>query len=248
VIGLDPALLFAFWGLVFLLIVVPGPDWAYTLASGLRDRSVYPAVAGIVIGYLILTAVVVAGMGVLVADNAVVLTIITIGGAAYLIYLGTRLLARPSSLPTPDSADTLACADLTTSEAAGETQRDLEAAAPAPMVANAVAQTPWWTRVLRGIGVSALNPKGLLVFVALLPQFTDTESAWPVSVQIALLGLIFTVSCAVFYATLGLMARTILRTRPTVTGVVSRISGAAMVFVGLLLLAERILPLLTGRE
>ena len=29
---------------------------------------------------------------------------------------------------------------------------------------------------------------GLLVFVALLPQFTDTRAAWPVAVQMTLLG------------------------------------------------------------
>jgi threonine/homoserine/homoserine lactone efflux protein len=211
---MDPTLLFAFWGMVFLLIVVPGPDWAYVLASGLRDRSVYPAVTGILIGYLILTAIVAAGLGVLVADNSVVLTIITLIGAGYLSYLGAGLLAKPSSVASAE-------------------------------VAVAVAQTPWWTRVLRGIGVSGLNPKGLLVFVAILPQFTGTDSSWPIPAQMALLGLIFTGSCAAFYTTLGLTTRTILRTRPTVAHAVSRVSGTAMILVGLFLLVERLITLLT---
>jgi threonine/homoserine/homoserine lactone efflux protein len=215
VVGVDPGLLFAFWGVVFLLIVVPGPDWAYTLASGLRDRSVYPAVAGILIGYVILTAIVAAGLGVLVADNSVVLTTITVIGAGYLFYLGASL-------------------------------QYAEVAPLAPKVAVAVAETPWWTRVLRGIGVSGLNPKGLLLFIAMLPQFTDPDGSWPIPVQIAVLGLIFTASCAVFYTTLGRTTRTILRARPAVTRMVSRASGAAMILVGLFLLAERLIPLLTG--
>ena len=37
----------AFWAVSFLLVLVPGPDWAYLIAAGLRDRSVLPAVAGL---------------------------------------------------------------------------------------------------------------------------------------------------------------------------------------------------------
>jgi threonine/homoserine/homoserine lactone efflux protein len=214
---MDPSLLFAFWGMDFLLIAVPGPDWAYVLASGLRYRSVYPAVAGIVIGYLILTAIVAAGLGVLVADNSVVMTIITLLGAGYFSYLGAGLLAKPSSLPTAATRG----------------------------IAVGVDGERGWTRVLRGIGVSGLNPKGLLLFVAMLPQFTGTDSSWPIPAQMVLLGLIFTGSCAIFYTTLGLTTRTILRTRPTASHLVSRISGAAMILVGLFLLAERLITLLS---
>ena len=51
----------AFWGVSFLLVLVPGADWAYAIAAGLRDRSVLPAVAGLLAGYVALTAVVAAG-------------------------------------------------------------------------------------------------------------------------------------------------------------------------------------------
>jgi threonine/homoserine/homoserine lactone efflux protein len=212
------ALLLAFWGMVFVLIVVPGPDWAYTLACGLRDRSVYPAVAGIVIGYLVLTAAVVAGLGVLVTSNPVVLTAITVVGAGYLSYLGGTLLVRHGG-----------------GIGAGERPEVRE---------RAETRVAAWRRVLRGIGVSGLNPKGLLIFVAMLPQFTDRGGAWPIPVQLAVLGVVFTATCAVFYTVLGLTARTVLRARTTISRVVSRTSGAAMVLVGFLLLAERLFPLL----
>ena len=58
-------------------------------------------------------------------------------------------------------------------------------------------------------------------------------------VQMAALGLVFTLSCGAFYSVLGLSTRAILRARPTVSSVVSRISGTAMIAVGLLLLLER---------
>ena len=41
--------------------MVPGADWAYAIAAGLRDRSVLPAVAGLLTGYVALTAALAAG-------------------------------------------------------------------------------------------------------------------------------------------------------------------------------------------
>jgi threonine/homoserine/homoserine lactone efflux protein len=93
----------------------------------------------------------------------------------------------------------------------------------------------------RGMGVSALNPKGLLVFLALLPQFTDPHGSWPVAAQLAVLGLVFVLTCAVFYLCLGSFARSVLRARPAAALAVTRFSGAAMVVIGALLLAERLI-------
>jgi threonine/homoserine/homoserine lactone efflux protein len=53
----------AFWAIAFLLVIVPGPDWAFTVSAGLRGRSVLPAVGGIVLGYAAMTVVVAAGVG-----------------------------------------------------------------------------------------------------------------------------------------------------------------------------------------
>jgi threonine/homoserine/homoserine lactone efflux protein len=204
-------LVVAFWGVTVLLIVVPGPDWAFTLAAGVRDRVVYPAVGGLMIGYAILTAVVAAGVGALVAQNPVMLTVLTVVGAGYLIYLGATLLAKPGTLHGP------------------ATDGDPTA-------------SPWRRRVLAGIGVSGLNPKGLLIFLALLPQFTDPNGSWPVPTQLTVLGLVFVLSCGVFYSALGLGTRAILRTRPAASHAVSRLSGTAMLVIGLFLLVERLAP------
>src|SRR5437879_1942809 len=47
----------------------------------------------------------------------------------------------------------------------------------APVAApEAPARTAWAT-LAQGVGVSGLNPKGLLIFVALLPQFTGPHRA-----------------------------------------------------------------------
>jgi threonine/homoserine/homoserine lactone efflux protein len=93
----------------------------------------------------------------------------------------------------------------------------------------------------RGIGVSGLNPKGLLVFLAILPQFTSTRGSWPLTVQLAVLGLVFTLTCAAFYLCIGSFARKILRARPGAARAITRFSGTAMIVIGAILLAERLL-------
>ncbi|MGH3377303.1 MAG: LysE family translocator [Actinoallomurus sp.] len=111
--------------------------------------------------------------------------------------------------------------------------------APAAPTAEAPARTSWAT-LAQGVGVSGLNPKGLLIFIALLPQFTSPDRPWPPAVQMSALGLVFTLTCAAFYLTLGSVARTILHSRPTIARTTSRLSGAGMLIIGAFLIIDRI--------
>ncbi|WKX01747.1 LysE family translocator (plasmid) [Rhodococcus aetherivorans] len=95
-------------------------------------------------------------------------------------------------------------------------------------------------QAVTGLGVSGLNPKVLLLFVALLPQFTDAAESWPVAMQIVVLGVVHTTSCAVIYTGVGAGARVVLRARPTAARLVTSVSGAAMVALGAMLLIERV--------
>lgn len=200
----------AFWGVAALLIAVPGVDWAFAIGAGLR-RQVLPGAAGIVLGYVMLTAVVAAGLGALIAATPVALTALTIAGAAYLIWLGISTLRKPGAL--------------------------------------SAARTPPVGRLAtlgKGIAVSGLNPKGLLIFVAILPQFTDPRGSLPMPVQLACLGFAFVITCAVVYPCVGLGARLLLRAKPMVALVVSRVSGGSMIVVGLILAIEPISGIVHG--
>ncbi len=42
---------------------------------------------------------------------------------------------------------------------------------------------PWWKWVVKGFGVSGLNPKVFLLFLALLPQFIHTSASWSIASQ-----------------------------------------------------------------
>ncbi|MEY9844220.1 LysE family translocator [Streptacidiphilus sp. MAP5-3] len=200
----------AFWVVSFLLVLVPGADWAYAIAAGLRERTVLPAVGGLLAGYVVLTAVVAAGVAALVARTSVVLTVITLVGAAYLVRLGVGTVLQPS------------------------TPRVAEGAPEGPGAES------WLRQAVRGAGISGLNPKAMLLFVALLPQFAARGVGWPFAAQIAVLGLVHTANCAVVYAGVGTTARRVLRARPTTAALVSRCSGVAMIVLGGLLLAERL--------
>src|SRR5687767_5489210 len=86
----------AFWAVSVLLVLVPGADWAYTISAGIQDRSVVPAVGGLLLGYVGLTAVVAAGVAAVVASTPFVLTALTSVGALYLVWIGGTTLARPA--------------------------------------------------------------------------------------------------------------------------------------------------------
>jgi threonine/homoserine/homoserine lactone efflux protein len=94
--------------------------------------------------------------------------------------------------------------------------------------------------VTKGIGVSALNPKGLLLFLAILPQFAHTSAAWPMPVQLAVLGAVFIAICGMVYTALGYAADRLLGSRPGVAAITTRVAGIAMIIVGVALLAERL--------
>jgi len=202
-----PAGVAAFWLLSLTLAVTPGADWAYAISAGLRYRTVVPAVGGLLLGHLIATVVVAVGVGVLLARSPLIMTVLTIAGAVYLVWLGVVTLARPS---TPHAG----------TEPVGEA---------------------WVRQAARGAGISGLNPKVFLLFLALMPQFIDPRSAWPVGGQIMLLGLVHIATCAVIYAGVGTGARVVLSTRPAAAKVVTRISGAAMTVIGIILLVEQLI-------
>ncbi|NKZ05542.1 LysE family translocator [Actinomadura latina] len=113
-------------------------------------------------------------------------------------------------------------------------------ARPAAPGTEAAPGTDWGT-FLRGIGVSGLNPKGLLIFLALLPQFTDPGGSWPIAGQIGVLGLTFMATGAVWYLCLGTLTRTVLNGTPHGTRLITRLSGAAMIALGGYLLLDHVL-------
>ncbi|MGW7619567.1 LysE family translocator [Streptomyces antimycoticus] len=203
---MDTTTVAAFLAVDLLLVFTPGADWAYAIAAGLRDRSVVPAVAGLIAGYAGYTLLAVAGLVVIVASSATVLTVLTVAGAAYLMWLGWGVLRQPAALTA--STETMAASR--------------------------------WRIALKGAGISGLNPKALLLYFSLFPQFIHPSGGWPVAAQTGLLGTVHMTACAAVYLAVGVLARTVLKTRPSAARTVTRVSGVMMIALGGLLLVERL--------
>ncbi|MGW5211244.1 LysE family translocator [Streptomyces sp. NPDC004051] len=203
---MDATTLAAFLAVDLLLVCTPGADWAFTISAGLRERSVLPAVTGLLAGYAGYTILAVAGLVVIVASSPVVLTALTVAGAGYLVRLGWNVLRRPAVLAASE-------------ETAGASRRQV---------------------MLKGAGISGLNPKALLLYFSLFPQFIDPTGGWPVAAQTGLFGTLHMAACALVYLTVGVLARTVLKTRPSAARAVTRASGALMIGIGVVLLAERL--------
>jgi threonine/homoserine/homoserine lactone efflux protein len=203
---MDTTTVAAFLAVDLLLVFTPGADWAYAISAGLSDRSLVPAVAGLIAGYAGYTLLALAGLVVIVASSATVLTTLTIAGAAYLMWLGRGVLRRPPIVGT-------------SSEAMASSRGQI---------------------MLKGAGISGLNPKALLLYFSLFPQFIDPAVDWPVAAQTGLLGALHMTACALVYLAVGMLARSVLKTRPSAARAVTRVSGAMMIAIGGFLLVERL--------
>lgn len=205
---MDVGLTVAFWGVSMLFVVTPGVDWAYAIAAGVKRRTgVLPAVSGMLAGHLTATLVVAAGVAAVLAASPVAMTVLTVAGAAYLVWLGVGALRHPA----------------------------------APDLTGEAAPTGGRKQFAKGIGISLLNPKVFLLFLALLPQFTSADAPWPVGLQMVVLGALHVANCAVVYFAVGYGAAAVLATRPKAAQVVGIVSGVVMIALGVLLAGEKAL-------
>lgn len=91
----------------------------------------------------------------------------------------------------------------------------------------------------QGLASNLLNPKIAVFFTSLLPQFVDAQHAQPA--DLLLLGVLFNCMGVVWlltYAELAARGRDVLR-RPRVKRALDRLSGVALVALGVRLAAER---------
>ncbi|PYI66833.1 lysine transporter LysE [Arthrobacter livingstonensis] len=210
---MDPQALIGFLIVSVTLTCTPGPDWAYSIAAGLRERSFAPAIAGLCSGYVLHTILLAAGIAALMTAVPALLLWLTVAGALYLLWLGASTVKswRGAGFST---------------HAAG-TRADAGTHLGA---------------FLNGFGVSSINPKGMLLFLALTPQFITPHAAFPVPVQSLILGLAFVASAAVIYSVVAAGSRKLLRSRPGAARGITLASGIIMCGLGAVLLVEQAVP------
>lgn len=158
-------MLFVLAGL--LLNLTPGPDVLYIVTSALRSGARAGVVAGLGItaGCFVHVFAAAVGVGALLAASATAFTMLKWLGAAYLLWVGARLLLARAAPPSADL------------QALARTQPQSSLAA-----------------VFRGgFLTNVLNPKVAIFFLAFVPQFIapDTEQK---ALAFVLLGTLFNVN------------------------------------------------------
>ena len=228
---MDPQALTGFLIVAVTLTCTPGPDWAFAIAAGLSKRSFVPAVAGLSSGYVLHTILLAAGIAALMTAMPSLLLWLTIAGAIYLLWLGfmTTKSRRGAGFLTVGPN--------------GELPVDMAAGNSLP-AADALRNRlgSEWGAFLQGFGTSSINPKGMLLFVALTPQFIRADAAFSVPLQSAILGLSFVLMTAIIYTFVAAGARKLLRSRPGAARGVTLTSGIIMCGLGGVLLVEQIAP------
>jgi len=208
---MSPQTLLAFVTVATLAILSPGPAVLLSLRNGatLGARAVMWSALGNISGVCCLSIAAMLGLGVVLQSSVVLFGLVKIASAAYLFYVGVRQLRGSSA------------------------QKAIVAGGAAPRNRR--------RRDLyrEGFLVAATNPKAVLFFTALFPQFIDAHQ--PVLLQFALLTLVFmTISYAshLGYATLAARARGTLL-KPMFAKWLNRVAGLAFMLCAALLLAVR---------
>lgn len=212
---MNEQLLGAFFLVSLALVFTPGADWAYIFSHSRSRRDALLAVAGLLLGHLGHTLLAAAGLSLALSLIPGALSVLTLIGAGYLLWLGIATLRNlPSGLPGPAVTDP---------------------------DAEALARPSMRSVLTRGFGTSGLNPKVILVYVSLIPQFISASAPWPVGVQAATLGVIMLVNTALIYSALALFSVRVLAARPRVFRRVSLASGTLMILIATVLAGEQVI-------
>ena len=174
---LDPTLTTAYILLATALAVTPGPDVLFVVANGMQHR-VKGAIAsalGIGCGSVLHALAAALGISAIIATSPTAFEILRYAGAAYLVYLGIQALK--------------SWWDYSSNLAANQV----------------VAEVSAWSVFQRGLITNILNPKVMVFYLALLPQFVNVDLG-DVGLQIFLLGCIHNVIGIIFLICIGLAA------------------------------------------
>ncbi|MEV4440853.1 LysE family translocator [Streptomyces sp. NPDC049577] len=151
----------AFAAMSLLVIVIPGPSVLFVIGRALAHgrRTALATVLGNLLGSYVVVTAVAWGLGAVVESSAAVFTGVKLAGAAYLVHLGVQAFRHRKEMRAATMEVT-----------AGERRGDLRTIAD-------------------GALVGLTNPKAIVFFAAVLPQFVD-HSAGRVPLQMMLLGLV----------------------------------------------------------
>lgn len=196
--------LWTFVALAAVIVFTPGPAVVLILKSALGRgaSSALVTAAGVFVADLIWVAVSVVGLTAILLSSAIGFNLVRAAGAAYLLFLGIRLLLTREAAMLVDASQ------------------------------SAAVGVSWPQAFQEGFFSELSNPKSIVVYASVIPQFVRPEH--PVA-DVVLLGVIFAVLGFVSllsYAVLFGVAEVML-TRPKLTQNLLRAAGVLLIVFAL---------------
>ncbi len=207
-----------FFGMVLVTVASPGPGVLMTLSNAIRSGwlASMHGVVGLALGAAIMAGLCSAGVGMLIRSSQPLFLILKYSGVAYLFYLaystwrGARL-ARPK-VPAEESAT-----------------------GPRTPASGTV---PRWSLLLKGALLQTSNPKSLLFFLSVLPQFaagSNNAASLPRLAAAIATYCIVLVLVHSMYAGIASRAKVLL-SQPETSRLLSRVSALAFLAFGITML------------
>lgn len=189
----------------WLLNLTPGPDVLYIVTHSLRSgaRAGIVAGLGITTGCFVHIFAAAVGVSALLATSAMAFTVLKWMGAAYLLWVGIKILFSRRPQATTDLR----------AMAASEPQRPLKK----------VFIGGFWTNVL--------NPKVAIFFLAFVPQFIAPDAASP-ALAFAMLGVLFNLNAIPVNTAWALVAAWMARRDAVQRGMHWLDRAAGVMFIG----------------
>lgn len=204
--------------LAALLVMLPGPDFALITRISLTEgrRSGQAAACGVALGIMVHTSAAMLGISAVIAQSVTLFTLLRYAGAAYLFWMGIHALRAGREV-------TAAVVRHGGQEAEAQPVRGLRRRA-----------------FRQGFLTNALNPKAVVFFLTMLPQFLDPHAAlWP---QFLELGGIMAFFCLGWFVLLASLLHRIRRlfARPSFQAWLHRLTGLIFICFAFRLALEKI--------
>ena len=196
---------------VFIASIIPGPSMLLALTHGMQfgARRTVASAMGNVMTTLVQASISIAGVGTLLIASETAFQIIKFAGAAYLIYMGIGILISSKSVIEPYDE-------------------------PLPQ-----AEVSLKKMFLQAAFVTAGNPKAIVFFTAIFPQFINPEAAYLPQLSMLLsIGGIVAFTCFMIYA-IGGQKGVVLFADARVGKYINRALGGTFVGVGIGLAASK---------
>lgn len=205
---MDLSVWIAFFAASWAISLSPGAGAVAAMSAGLAHgfRRGYFMTLGLVLGIWTQILVVGVGLGALIAASSLAFAVVKWSGVAYLLWLGVKQWRAPATALVASGDD------------------------GAPAVA-----VPRRQLVLRGWMVNAVNPKGTVFLLAVVPQFLDL--ARPLAGQYAVIAATLGFTDLVVMAGYTVLAARLLRLlrSPRQMQALNRVFGSLFVVVAMLL-------------